>query len=529
MTKAIIAALLLTCPAFTQPSYTISTVAGGASPYFSPGLGDGGLATSAALGNPTYDVAVDATSTFEVGGAGRAAAGFLTVDAGAAIDGGLDTDAPIINNGTIINPAELDGAVSNDGTISGGGTIDGAISGTGTIQVGIGTPLLLNGGVGNGQTLDFLGVDAALSMPVTSRPALIRDFGTLDVLTITGAAIDAASWVYGTPSLGTLDLWQDGTVVDTLPIAGQYPGISFLTNPDRTAGTDIVMVVGTAPVYGQLSWAASLPGNWGDAGNWTVDSGGDTAPGAFDNAIIGQPEHYVATVAGTQSVHNLTLDGAGALLDVIGTFNVGGTLLDQAGTFVVAGGGELVGGTYILGAGAIPITGNGGTLDGTTWQGTLDIATTSTLDFINGLTLQGSGGVGPGAMVMAFSSSTAIVLHILDGETWDNASLTLSSATIDGIAGASLTLGPDFSAAIFWINFVDDQTVSFNLPVTNNGTLFTNDQLLNFASTLDNTGTIGVNEYAGHLSVLDLSNTGQISVGQYDDETLNVAGNVQGA
>ncbi len=40
-------------------SYTITTVAGGGNPYFSPGAGDGGPATNAALGNPTNDVAVD--------------------------------------------------------------------------------------------------------------------------------------------------------------------------------------------------------------------------------------------------------------------------------------------------------------------------------------------------------------------------------------------------------------------------------------------------------------------------------------
>ena len=40
-------------------SYTINTAAGGANPFFLPGTGDGGPATSAGLASPVYDVALD--------------------------------------------------------------------------------------------------------------------------------------------------------------------------------------------------------------------------------------------------------------------------------------------------------------------------------------------------------------------------------------------------------------------------------------------------------------------------------------
>src|ERR1035437_8758411 len=40
-------------------SYTISTIAGGGNTYFYTGTGDGGQATSAGLGNPCIDVALD--------------------------------------------------------------------------------------------------------------------------------------------------------------------------------------------------------------------------------------------------------------------------------------------------------------------------------------------------------------------------------------------------------------------------------------------------------------------------------------
>ncbi|HLJ51196.1 MAG TPA: hypothetical protein VKU01_34545 [Bryobacteraceae bacterium] len=51
-------------------TYTIATVAGGANPFFLPGAGDGGSATSAALGVPCYDVAADAVGNLYIVSAG---------------------------------------------------------------------------------------------------------------------------------------------------------------------------------------------------------------------------------------------------------------------------------------------------------------------------------------------------------------------------------------------------------------------------------------------------------------------------
>src|ERR1035441_3257572 len=46
--------------------YTITTAAGGGNPYYFAGTGDGGQATSAGLGNPSYDVAVDGSGNLYV-------------------------------------------------------------------------------------------------------------------------------------------------------------------------------------------------------------------------------------------------------------------------------------------------------------------------------------------------------------------------------------------------------------------------------------------------------------------------------
>src|SRR5580698_7711498 len=52
--------LLAFAPAACQgQTYSINTAAGGANPYFYSGTGDGGLATTAGLASPAYDVALD--------------------------------------------------------------------------------------------------------------------------------------------------------------------------------------------------------------------------------------------------------------------------------------------------------------------------------------------------------------------------------------------------------------------------------------------------------------------------------------
>ena len=64
-TLACCALLLATSSCFAQ-TYTITTAAGGANPYYYLGTGDGGPATAAGLANPSYDVAVDSSGNVYV-------------------------------------------------------------------------------------------------------------------------------------------------------------------------------------------------------------------------------------------------------------------------------------------------------------------------------------------------------------------------------------------------------------------------------------------------------------------------------
>jgi uncharacterized protein (TIGR03437 family) len=64
---SLIGAASLLAPALCRAQgYTITTAVGGGNPYYFAGTGDGGNATSAGLGNPCYDVAVDGSGNVYV-------------------------------------------------------------------------------------------------------------------------------------------------------------------------------------------------------------------------------------------------------------------------------------------------------------------------------------------------------------------------------------------------------------------------------------------------------------------------------
>ena len=194
----------------------------------------GGLAVAmGSAGN--YDslyVAVDGTSRLEVGTAGAAAAGLLTVDAGASIaiapgiDGILRIAAAVRNDGVIGN------AVNASSTIYESTTIDGAVGGSGTLLVGSGA-LDVTGAIAASQTIAFAGTGALqLAQPTA---ATITGFAQGDYIELAGALTDASYAATGA-NTGVLTLAGAGGAATTLNLAGSYAGMSFVAFESLSEG-----------------------------------------------------------------------------------------------------------------------------------------------------------------------------------------------------------------------------------------------------------------------------------------------------
>ena len=178
-------------------------------------------------------VAVDATSTLEVGTVGGILASGLTVDPGQATGGAGDWT--------------LDGAIHNGGTISAASmdTIRGSVDGTGTIEVGSHTTLTIDGSVAASQTIKLTGGSATL---ILSGPidATIVGFDASDTIELPGF-LTRASYVATGDGVGRLVLSDGVDPVAGLTLVGNYGDPRFLTQArppagfQRTEGTSIVL------------------------------------------------------------------------------------------------------------------------------------------------------------------------------------------------------------------------------------------------------------------------------------------------
>ena len=235
------------------------TASAGDYPSTSSGVGSGALLAtiggSAQIGSivlsansyGTYytkpNISVDATSTIEVGVAGGAAAGSITVDAGKSI--------------AVSIIASLTGALVDNGTVSvtAGATLTqiGTISGSGTLQIGKNSTLQLNGTAAATNTIAFQDIGAALSIgsnynynpfggSATTTPytinATITGFQTGDSI-IFVTPVTTATFTQAT---GTLVLANGTTTVETLHLTGDFTGENFFISPTTNNGASISLI-----------------------------------------------------------------------------------------------------------------------------------------------------------------------------------------------------------------------------------------------------------------------------------------------
>jgi hypothetical protein len=388
------------------------------------------------LNASTASLYVDPASAIEVGQAGGAIFGALTIDQGAQLSGrgNANAYAALINNGTI--------------TAAGGDLLVGATTGSGALNIAAGAILTLNGATGAGQSLAFLGGQSTLAIATEfDQPqGAITGFAAGDGIDMLGSPISAATYAARGASTGILTLYYGNLVADTLTLLGSYAGNVFLTAGDGAGGTLITLAPETGGSGGPspgttnpdlYNWTALGGGNWNRAANWQdLTSGANparVAPGVNNLvtiaasqtgsfAVITGPANAASlaitgdlAMSGTYAIGSLAIGTAGAsqlngVLDLLPTTAMTVTTAAVAdGALSVTGSAALsIGGTLALGGGpagiGLPITALSATAGGTVRCGALTLGggagNTVTTDPTSIIEIGTAGGAAAGAVTI---------------------------------------------------------------------------------------------------------------------------------
>ena len=201
---------------------------------------------------------VDAALTFEIGTAGGAATGTVTVDAGATL--ALTTNAAIaapafVDNGTIIlgQSTDLQTAAYATAPVSGSGTLE--LAGT-DYDARLTASTLTLDLVGSDDTV-VIGLAAAASNPT------VIEFDASDKLSTSG--ITSASW-----AANVLTLYGGLQVAGSLNLVGDYSADGFSVIDQ--SGTDVITLVpggtGSSTVYLWRGAFDNAVGSWSAPENW---------------------------------------------------------------------------------------------------------------------------------------------------------------------------------------------------------------------------------------------------------------------
>jgi hypothetical protein len=190
---------------------------------------------------------LDATSTLEIGSAGTATAGTITVDPGAELTVGYSNpflvnsgsdisvaiSAPVLNNGSILDYGFCNlSDVVNNGTITAQFARLSAIGGAGQIDLGGAGDLTIGPNVSG--TVEFspsATLDIALGTGVTIDTAdtpLIAGFGAGDAMVLQGISADSAHYTPTGAAIGTLTLDSGSLPVASLTLLGTYGDDEFV-------------------------------------------------------------------------------------------------------------------------------------------------------------------------------------------------------------------------------------------------------------------------------------------------------------
>ncbi|HQT76211.1 MAG TPA: hypothetical protein PLD10_04095 [Rhodopila sp.] len=238
----------------------------------------GGLILNAPSPGPS--VLVDSISAVEIGSAGGAATGAITVDSGHAITtaGAVSLSGNLIDNGMLV--------------VAGGTLVqNGSVAGTGVVRIAANATWLLHGSIAASDTIMFVNAGATLAIggmpgsPSTPVPvaATLLDFQTGDSL-ILPQAVTAATYAVSTVAgMGTLTLRNGTSVVATLALGGNYTNRTFTVTP--VAGGSAIGLLSDAATMGVESLGTAVLA--GSGGNWSLNLGAVTVGAAALSDTIG--------------------------------------------------------------------------------------------------------------------------------------------------------------------------------------------------------------------------------------------------
>lgn len=373
-------------------SNTVLSVAGtlllGGSALLGPGLptaslsvASGGHVQVAGLvmggGSGAY-LTTDPTAWVEVGGAGGATPGAVTIDPGCTLSGNgqVNPFGNVVDQGCILAA----GGTLTLGTVSGAGSLAVAAGATLELEAATSLAITLSGSAASG--LSTLAMAGARAAPSGTISGLVVG----DTIDLEGSPLTSVQLVTSN-SGGTLLLIYNTTVVARLNLAGNFSGERFLQTPDGAGGTEIVLVPAVGGGGGggqmgtdQLAWAAPVSGSWSRAANWMDLTTGQVAtqpPGARTPAqVVGPVGTSFQSITGTGTAASLVFTGN---TDFSGTLNIGVLTVGQLG----AGAQPAMSGTLAAAPGAIITAGQGTLACGvlsTQSSGTqIDVAGTLTL------------------------------------------------------------------------------------------------------------------------------------------------------
>jgi hypothetical protein len=453
-------------------------------------------------------VGVDTLSILEIGAAGGAAQGRMTIDAGQLVT--------MEEYGTIAATLTVNGTlVVANGTIEGFGGTTGSVGGTGTIQIGglsgagkltlnapcnaallFAPPNPSNGSIGSA-VLESVG-----SVPTGK----ILGFAAGDTIqidqTVTGIRIQGA-----TTSLTTVILTNGAATVGTLTLVGDYthnlihldvaPASGVATLSLQTATTN----AGTSAVSAgtdAFNWTGVAGGSWSNAANWI-----DQTTGTTPNQVAGSRDAVViAGSAGTQTT--IGGNGAAASLSVSGNVLLTGQItaagqlavapaLGQPAALALDAGARLTVGSAAL-AGTLEVNASAANIGGTA-----SLAGAALLS-LNGGFVQVGGLIGNGSNIIAVDATSALTI---------GTPTTAAAGTLTQAAGTTVALTGSIEGNV---------VTSGILSVPGGGSLF-----------IDMTGSVASDPYAtaptiGGTGTLAISEGGTLGLGAVSNNIIQMNG-----